>query len=209
MAATENGVIDFTLMYATHDAFRRDLDRFAGASALDGSALDRGAWANFKQQLHVHHTVEDTALWPRLQRAVADRPGDLELVDQMQAEHARLDPVLAAVDEAVASRSANLADRIQELSTVLGEHMKHEEDAALPLIQEVLTPGDWGAFRSAMARRQGPRGAAAYVPWIVDGVQPADRRRYLAVFPAPVRLLNRLFWEPSYRRHASRRHVEG
>jgi len=209
MAATENGVIDFTLMYATHNAFRRDLDRFVGASAADSSAPDHAAWENFKQQLHVHHTVEDTALWPRLQRAVAGRPHDLELVDQMQAEHARLDPVLAAVDQAVARRSAVLANRVQELATVLGEHMKHEEEAALPLIQEVLTAEDWGAFRSAMARRQGPRGAAAYVPWIVDGVQPADRRTYLAVFPAPVRLLNRLFWEPSYQRRTSQRQLEG
>jgi hypothetical protein len=209
MAATENGVIDFTLMYATHNAFRRDLDRFAGASAADSSAPDRVAWENFKQQLHVHHTVEDTALWPRLQRAVADRPRDLELVEQMQAEHARLDPVLAAVDQAVTRRSAALADRVHELATVLGEHMKHEEEAALPLIQEVLTAQDWGAFRSAMARRQGPRGAAAYVPWIVDGVQPADRRTYLAVFPAPVRVLNRLFWEPSYQRRRSPRQLEG
>jgi hypothetical protein len=209
MAATENGVIDFTLMYATHNAFRRDLDRFAGASSADSSAPDRVAWENFKQQLHVHHTVEDTALWPRLQRAVADRPRDLELIDQMQAEHARLDPVLAAVDQAVTRRSAALADRVHELAAVLGEHMKHEEEAALPLIQEVLTAQDWGAFRSAMARRQGPRGAATYVPWIVDGVQPADRRTYLAVFPAPVRVLNRLFWEPSYQRRRSQRQLEG
>jgi len=208
MAATDNDVIDFTLMYATHDAFRRDLHRFAQALA-DDRAPDRAAWENFKQQLHVHHSVEDTALWPRLQRAVADRPRDLELVDQMQAEHAQLDPVLAAVDQAVAQRSADLADRLQELATVLGGHMKHEEQEALALIQEVLTAQDWGVFRSAMARRQGPRGAAAYVPWIVDEAQPADRRRYLAAFPAPVRLLNRLFWEPNYRRRASRRPLEG
>jgi len=205
MATTENGVIDFTLMYATHDAFRRDLDRFAQALAVDRSTVDRAAWANFKRQLHVHHTVEDTALWPRLQRAVADRPRDLELVNQMEAEHARLDPVLAAVDEAVARRSTELADRVRDLSSVLGEHMKHEEEAALPLIQEVLTAKDWGAFRSAMARRQGPSGAAAYVPWLVDGVKPADRRRYLGMFPAPVRLLNRLFWEPSHQRRVQTR----
>lgn len=204
MATTENETIDFTLMYATHDAFRRDLDRFVATSATDGGTPDSAAWENFKRQLHVHHTVEDTALWPRLQQAVAGRPRDVELVEQMEAEHARLDPVLDAVDEAIARRSAVLADRMQELCAVLGAHMKHEEDAALPLIQEVLTAKDWGAFRGAMARRQGPRGAAAYVPWLVDGAQPADRRTYLAVFPAPVRLLNRLFWEPGYRRRTAR-----
>lgn len=209
MAPAENGTIDFTLMYATHDAFRRDLDRFADAAARSGGGADRQAWENFKRQLHVHHTVEDTALWPRLRSAVADRPQALELVTEMQAEHARLEPVLAAVDESVTRGSADVPERIQELAAVLGGHMKHEEDAALPLIQEVLTAKDWGAFRSAMARRQGPRGAAAYVPWLVDGATPADRRKYLAVFPAPVRLLNRLFWEPGYRRRSSRPQMEG
>ncbi|MGH6654092.1 MAG: hemerythrin domain-containing protein [Actinocrinis sp.] len=198
---TASGAIDFTLMYATHDAFRRDLDRMARSSAAGAPGFDRTGWLNFKRQLHVHHTVEDTALWPRLRAALAGRPRDLDLVVQMEAEHARLDSVLGAVDEALAPGSAgDLAERISELSAVLGDHMKHEEDAALPLIQQVLTAKDWGAFRGSMARTQGPRGAAAYVPWIVDGVSADVRKRYLGVFPAPVRLLNSLFWEPAYRR---------
>ena len=58
--------------------------------------------------------------------------------------------------------------------------MRHEEESALPLIQEACTPKDWKAFRGAMARRQGPKGAAMYVPWILDGLGAQDQRRFLA-----------------------------
>ncbi|MBF6228660.1 hypothetical protein IU470_26580 [Nocardia abscessus] len=65
--------IDFTIMYATHDAFRRDLTRLATAAAAghaDAPGIHAG-WANFTRQLHVHHTVEDAAA---IQRAVLGTP---------------------------------------------------------------------------------------------------------------------------------------
>src|SRR5438132_1328675 len=79
-------------------------------------------------------------------------------------------------------------------SAVLRQHMTHEENRALPLIQEVLTPKDWSAFRNAMARRQGPKGAAMYVPWIMDGAGAEDQRNFLNTMPAPVAVINRLVW---------------
>jgi len=60
--------IDFTMMYATHDVFRRDLGRLK-AAATAGTAQApgvRAGWENFKAQLLLHHSVEDTDLWPRV-----------------------------------------------------------------------------------------------------------------------------------------------
>ena len=64
--------MDFTMMYVTHDAFRRDLGRFTAAAAA-GTAPAWGprGWENFKAQLLLHHSVEDTDLWPRVRRAAA------------------------------------------------------------------------------------------------------------------------------------------
>jgi iron-sulfur cluster repair protein YtfE (RIC family) len=194
--------IDFTIMYSTHDAFRRDLARLI-AAAQAGTARTpaiQAGWENFKNQLLVHHTVEDEELWPRVERAVADRPQDLAVMQEMENEHALLDPLLKAVDQAMAQESSDLADLTQQLADGLGHHMKHEEASALPLIQEVLTPKDWSAFRAAMARRQGPKGAAMYVPWILDGASSSERERFLGAMPAPVRIINRMFWESRYQR---------
>jgi iron-sulfur cluster repair protein YtfE (RIC family) len=200
MAASEK--INFAVMYATHDAFRRDLDRLGRAVELGraGTAPVRAGWENFKDQLLVHHTVEDAVLWPRVEAAVVGRPGDLALMAAMEEEHALLEPLLEDVDSALQDQSAGLAEQVRQLTVVLGDHMKHEETSALPLIQDVLTTKDWAAFRTGMARAQGPRGAATYIPWIMDGVSPADRRAFLDEMPGPVGVVNRLFLERRYRR---------
>ncbi|WP_237755034.1 hemerythrin domain-containing protein [Nocardia nova] len=191
-------------MYATHDAFRRDLDRLA--AAVRAGAADRpgvrAGWANFTRQLDVHHTVEDAVLWPRVSAALGDRPDDRALMAEMEAEHAALHPALAAVEDGFRRQDADLPDRIDTLARILGDHMTHEENSALPLIQEVLTPKDWDAFRGAMARKQGPSGAAVYVPWILDDTTPQQRKSFLAAMPAPVAVINSVLWERRYRSRA-------
>ncbi len=102
VAEAARDTIEFTMMYATHDAFRRDLGRLEEASAAGkaGTAGVRAGWENFRTQLLLHHSVEDSLLWPAVRRAVPGRPRDLALLDEMEAEHARLDPLLAAFDKA-------------------------------------------------------------------------------------------------------------
>ena len=194
--------IDFTMMYVTHDAFRRDLGRFSAAAAAGtaGAPGVRAGWENFKAQLLLHHSVEDAHLWPRVRRAAAGRPDGLALLGEMEAEHAQIDPLLAAVDGALAGPGGDLPAHAAALASALEWHLKHEEDAALPLIQAVCTPADWRAFGGEMRRRQGVKGAALYVPWVLDGAGPGRRQRFLAALPAPVRVISRLLWEPRYRK---------
>lgn len=73
MAVKQQGKVDVTVMYSTHDAFRRDLERLSLAAAAGRTDSDevRAGWKNFKDQLHVHHSVEDAVLWPRVELAVA------------------------------------------------------------------------------------------------------------------------------------------
>ncbi|MCW3066799.1 MAG: Hemerythrin cation binding domain protein [Solirubrobacterales bacterium] len=200
---TEIQQIDFTMMYVTHDALRRDVGRFAEAVAAgraDSPAV-RAGWENFRAQLHVHHTVEDDDLWPRLYRAVGGQPEQLAMLAGMEAEHAVLDPMLESVETALIGGDASpLGERVAALTVALDGHLRHEETSALPLIQAVLTPKDWKGFGAAMRRAQGLKGAGVYVPWIVDGASAADRKRFFAVLPAPLEMVNRLVFEPRYRR---------
>ncbi|MFD0632730.1 hemerythrin domain-containing protein [Catenulispora yoronensis] len=205
MTTTEpaTGRIDFTMMYLTHDAFRRDLDRLRQAAQADraDSIGVQAGWANFKRQLHVHHSVEDETLWPRVTAASAgraDAADAAEILAAMAAEHGRLDGLLEAVDVAMAQRSVALPEIVAGLDVGLRGHMRHEEEAALPLIQRVLEPKDWADFSKAMARKQKLSGAAAYVPWMLDGARPDQRTALFNALPAPVKVLNRLLWEGRY-----------
>lgn len=51
-----------------------------------------------------------------------------------------------------------------------------------------------------MARKEGPRGAAVYLPWITDSQAPGDRKAFLDTMPAPVKVLNKLFRESNYKK---------
>jgi Hemerythrin HHE cation binding domain len=202
MTVSQHDAIDFTMMYVTHAALRRDVGQLAAASAAGRAGTPRCAPAGRTSRPSSTSITafEDDDLWPRLYRAVADRPSDLSLLKEMEHEHAILDPLLASVDDVLTrSAAAPLDERLQELTAALEKHLKHEEDSALPLIQSVLTPKDWRGFAAAMRRRQGYTGAAIYIPWLVDGAPPAERKRLLAAFPPPARMINRLVWEPRYR----------
>jgi hypothetical protein len=196
------GQVDFTFMYAAHDAFHRDLRRLAGAveAARTAEPAVRAGWATFKNQLHVHHTAEDDLLWPAL-RAKVTRRGDVAVLDAMEAEHARIDPLLARIDASLAATDgAGLVENTGMLARVLAAHMEHEEDQALPLVEAHLGPGGWAAFRKAAGKSQGLRGGAELFPWMLDGAPADTTKRVLGMLPPPARLLYRAVWRPGYGR---------
>jgi len=196
------GTVDFTFMYAAHDAFHRDLRRLAAAAEAGWTAdpAVRAGWATFKNQLHVHHTAEDEFLWPAL-RAKVTQPGDVAVLDAMQAEHARIDPLLSRVDASLAATSlAGLAENTAGLAGMLADHMEHEEDQALPLVETHLGPGGWAAFRKAAGKSQGLKGGAELFPWMLDGAPADTSKRVLGMLPPPARLLYRAVWRPGYAR---------
>jgi Hemerythrin HHE cation binding domain len=196
------GRVDFTFMYAAHDAFNRDLRRLALAIEAGRTAEPtvRAGWATFKNQLHVHHTAEDRLLWPALRDKVT-RPEETSVLDAMEAEHLCIDPLLARVDAGIAAGDlAAPAEAVKALTGTLTAHMEHEEDEALPLVEEHLGPQGWAAFGKAAGRSEGLRGAAELFPWILDGASADTSRRLLGMLPPPARLAYRLLWRPGYAR---------
>jgi len=137
--------VDFTVMYAAHDAFRRDTDRLRDAAAA-GAGADPAVlkgWRTFRRELHLHHMAEDTVLWPRLRVALTAVSGPaaagLSVLDAMEAEHRRLGSLLDGVEEALTGTGRGvLVQRAEGLAIALDDHLEHEEEAALPLIQAVL-----------------------------------------------------------------------
>src|SRR5687768_16694801 len=124
--------LDMTMMYAFHDALRRDLQPIGRMEARSDG------WDLFESLLHMHHTVEDDSLWPVVRAAVEGRPDDLRLLDKMAAEHAAIPPLLEVITTAL-ERGGSAPEARAELATKLADHLTHEENATLPLIDATLT----------------------------------------------------------------------
>ena len=196
---------DLTIMLAAHDAFRRDLTRLArtaGAANLSDPARRQSVaagWDLFKRQLHLHHTAEDEIIWPVLRPRLAHSEAALSVLDAMEAEHERIDPLLAAVDAEFAGGD-RLADVIDALASELTGHLRHEERDGLPLIGVALTAAEWRGAGRKMASKNGLAASSEMFAWILDGTDREHAATTLGQLPPPLRLLYRALWKPRFDR---------
>lgn len=219
------GDADLAIMLAAHDAFRRDLARLVRAAAAAGLADPArrqsvaAGWELFKRELHLHHTAEDEIIWPVLRPRLAHSDSALSVLDAMEEEHERIDPLLAAVDAACAARAGDgavgrpgavglvggtdddwpgedrLAGVIDVLASTLTEHLAHEERDGLPLIGVALTTAEWRGVGFKIARRNGLAEGGEMLAWILDGAGPEDAAAALGTLPPPLRVLYRAVWK--------------
>jgi len=175
-----------TMFMSSHHAFRRDLLCLRAALARIASG-DRSAatdvaarWTAFREALHGHHTIEDTAMFPGM------RAGDASLAplfDRLSADHHRVDPLLAEGDVAFAEsiRAPSDAARVVDaLEALLTDHLALEERHVIPLIRaahEFPTPPT-------------PEVAAMYADgfsWSLHGLAPDVVDRVLERLPSNVK----------------------
>jgi iron-sulfur cluster repair protein YtfE (RIC family) len=201
------GQVDLAIMIGAHDAFRRDLVKLATTASrrnlrhpLQRLAIANG-WETFKRQLLQHHTAEDACLWPPLRERLATSAAAQSVLAAMEEEHARIDPLLAAVDQAFADdrlADGHLAAVIGELTSALVFHLAHEEADTLPLIGQVLTVAEWGDVMAAIRARGSVSDAVEMVPWLLDGRSAEEARTLLGSFPPVAAQRYAADWKPAY-----------
>jgi deazaflavin-dependent oxidoreductase (nitroreductase family) len=199
-AAAPEGPVDLSGMFLMHRAFRRDLDRFRAAVPAtpygDRATWRRLArrWTFFGDVLHKHHRGEDAGLWPLLRSRA---PDVREVLDAMQAEHERIDPLLASCATGFAAMAAggsravrdDLAAHVSTLHDVLSAHLAHEEADAMALVQAHLTPADWERLdREFFAAEYGPRDLVPVLGWVLDGLPDDAAVRVPGMTPAMLRI---------------------
>ncbi|MFC7310785.1 hemerythrin domain-containing protein [Streptomyces monticola] len=197
--------LDMTMMSAIHDALRRELERIARITArVDEDprhVLSTAVgWEMFKKFLQAHHRAEDLTVWPVMRQALAERPDDLALLDAMEAEHAIIDPLLDAVDAAVADRASGLerlGGLVDTLHTGLCDHLAHEESDALILMDTTLTEEQWQNFSVHQRDRIGDD-APRYLPWLLDDTDATRAAAVLRHIPDPLRAAYEAEWRTAY-----------
>jgi hemerythrin-like domain-containing protein len=186
--AAPAGPVDLFMMYVMHHAFRRDLRMLAEAAGCT-PASDRVAWrllhqrwSLFAEALHSHHSGEDAGLWPLLLER--STPADRQTLEDMEAEHAEFDPLLDAcaagfsrlADHADDDARAALAVRLTATRECLARHLEHEETAAMPILQRVLSDQDWKDVEEQHFKDDlSPGKVLRLVPWVVSGMPEAAR----------------------------------
>lgn len=199
-AAAPAGPVDLSGMFLMHRAFRRDLNRFLVAVPATPYG-DRVTWRRLARRwtflgdvLHKHHRVEDAGLWPLLRSRAADAR---VVLDAMEAEHARIDPLLTRCAEgfatmagggSAASRAA-LTANVTELHDALSAHLAHEEYDAMALVQAHLPPAEWETVdREHFAKEYGLRDLVPVLGWVLDGLPDDAAGRIPGATPAMLRI---------------------
>jgi hypothetical protein len=207
MNSTKQYRLDMTMMFALHDALRRELGHVVRVTA--GRSYDprrvmatAAGWQMFKSYLHVHHSCEDDTLWPVMEKALAERADDLALLAALEAEHAAIDPLMRAIDATLANPDSGperLGDLADALATTLNAHLRHEEGEGLALIDATLTEQQWQAFGQEHGKRNGPE-APRYLPWLLEGLDDTRTQHVLEAVPGPLRTAYRDQWLAAYQR---------
>lgn len=145
--------------------------------------------------LHVHHEAEDELLFGKVE---ARRPACAATVELMREQHrhvaellGRAEPLSAAWRSSADAASAErLAGALDEIGTVLGVHLRDEEDDVIPVAAEEFSQREWDALGEHGRERIPKEGMPIQLGLMIDALPPGERadwsREHL---PVPVRLL--------------------
>jgi hypothetical protein len=130
-----------TLFMSSHHGFRRDIALFGMALRAPGAADPvraqalRAEWGKFRGSLHGHHEIEDKSMFPGMRGQSAALAA---VIDRLDADHRRIDPLLEAGDRAFAALPGSTgpaAGVVAELSALLRAHLEYEEASISSLLR--------------------------------------------------------------------------
>lgn len=197
MATTTTTNPGWRIQLAIHRAVRRDAGRLALAlaDAPETSAPVRAYWAVTGAQLHHHHQIEDTVIWPLLGERLGDRVA--ALLARNAHEHEVMAGAMDEFDGALATTDAASARAaLGRMREAVEGHLAHEEADVLPLIPEAFTMEDFAFVQAEDAKTNDP---AEFLPWMLDGAPDDDVAFFTGRLPAPVRENLEATWIPRRR----------
>jgi hemerythrin-like domain-containing protein len=188
---------DTRMMGIVHDALRRDLNRAIRALSTtpyphDAQRRAIGEHVSWMMRfLHAHHEGEDAGLWP----LVRDRnPRAVPLLEEMEADHARIAPLIDRSDTAARAYAADssesartgVLDALTCLSDVLLAHLEREEDNMMPLVSVSISARDWWEIDQRYFVKPKSFAQLGFEGhWLLDGVD-ADARQIVVHQVPPI-----------------------
>jgi hypothetical protein len=123
---------------------------------------------------------------------VERRPGFDVTTAMLERQHAELDGLVRLVPTAL--------ERAGELREALDEHLRTEEERALPVWLTTFTPEEHEAFERSLRRHTPLRDVGLLVSWLLD-TSPKSALDVAAMkIPTPFRVVHQLWWRRRYER---------
>ena len=208
------GPADTRMMGIVHDALKRDLLR--ARQVLLASPAPQGRQRVALGQhltwmlavLHAHHTSEDAGLWPLVRQHNA---AAAELLDSLEADHARIAPAADAAAAAAQEYSATTADSARStlvealdgLIEVLVPHLDREVAEAMPVVATSITNREWDAIEQEYnIKPKTTRQLAVEGHWLLEGIDAEGYDVVVHKVPAALRFLLIHGFGRAYRRQA-------
>jgi hemerythrin-like domain-containing protein len=205
--------VDTHEMVLIHRVIRREIGQLptlfrAAANDRARSKIISAHTHEMLDFLHTHHTGEDELLFPLLRERAQLDP---ELMDRMDAQHALVDHAVAAVSAELPAWTASadpaagehMATLIEDAIPSLIEHLAEEEEEILPIVSVTVTQEEWNALgKHGMSAIPIPRRLVT-LGHIIEETDDAERRTFLQVIPAPIRLAYKLIGHRQFTRDAT------
>jgi len=192
-----------------HLAFRR-LYSLAPEAVRHADAGDRKRIASIatnlsriNDALHHHHKLEDEKFWDLLE---GRKPACALHVEAMKRDHAA---VAVLLDDAPAlieawqtapgpTTATPLADKLDEISHVLGDHLTAEEAQILPVIEEVMTSEEWDEVGTAAQKTYHRSQIFMFYGLFLEIMSPEERAELEPEVPLPIRMMYALIGRRQY-----------
>jgi hypothetical protein len=186
------------MMGIVHAALRRDLQRVREAVTTEpfpqgGQRRALGEHVVWLMDfLHAHHESEDRGLWPLVR---IRNPAAGALLDSLEADHERIDPLAVALREAGSrygeraedDARSTLAKAVDALALVLYSHLDREVGEAMPVVSASITRAEWHEVEQTYTIK--PKSLpqlAMEAQWVIDGI---DAENYAVVHDTVPRLM--------------------
>jgi len=204
---------DISFYFALHRHMRADLVRYVDTIAAVTPA-DRATrlpalvkWVKgFICELDEHHWSEDSTFFPEMRARI---PAVAEVLDGLDADHKRMDALLARWPALIAALAdpkqpfepakAAALEMGQELTALMQTHLDVEDNDILPMYWRHYTAAEYDAIQQTAIKKSKKKGFAFIAPWCVDSVEGAEREAFLAQVPWVMRAFHRLV-RPRYDR---------
>ena len=214
---TPEGPADTRMMGIVHDALKRDLRRarqvlLASPAPRGRQRVALGAHVTWMLDfLHAHHSGEDAGLWPLVRRR---NPAAAELLDSMEADHARIAPAADVVASAAREYTTTTGDSarvalvvaLEGLLEVLVPHLDREVAEAMPVVAASITNREWDAVEQEYnIKPKTTRQLAMEGHWLLEGIDAEGYDVVVHKVPAALRFILLHGFGRTYRRQAEAR----